>query len=607
MWDLLVFTALFFLVSGLDDLFFDIYYWSSAFFRLFYLRKAKRLTYETLAKLPEKRIAVMIPCWHEAGVIELMLKYNIYAIDYKNYDLFVGVYPNDPETIKSVESIAELIPHVKCVIGDAPGPTNKASNLNLIYEYVIEREKKNNIQYDIFVLHDSEDIIHEFSFKLYNYLMPKNAMVQIPVFPLAEDLNQFVHWTYAAEFSEIHIKDMHVRERIGGLVPSAGVGTAFSREAIEVLKESRNGVPFSTTTLTEDYSTALQIRLHGLREIFVSQTINRTVWRKRWYFFGAPVARPEKEYIATRALFPMSYDKAVRQKTRWILGISFQEWINTGWQGNIATLYTLMHDRKTLFTHLISGLFIILIPFWLIYSYWIRSYPQYPTLQDMFDQYPWVWTVIIISSILMLNRIVQRMITVFRVYGFFPALLSVPLILYANVINLHSLLRAYSNFIFVPKKSNGKIKWDKTDHTFPAISALLTYKAKIGEVLIQHGLLTQDELVTALNRQARTGEQLGNVLVALHYVTEEQLRNALAEQYDLKIIPKKEIVPLHRDKLPKITARTYDWLLQKKSIPIDLQQDQVTIAITDPSNEILLEDIIKQITPYSVKFALIGR
>src|SRR5436189_6252701 len=105
MWGLLVFTSIAFLVSGLDDLFFDLYYWISYFVRLWTLRHAKKLTYERLSLLPEKNIAVMIPCWHEAGVIEQMLSFNVSRLDYAHYDLFVGVYPNDPLTIASVQSM----------------------------------------------------------------------------------------------------------------------------------------------------------------------------------------------------------------------------------------------------------------------------------------------------------------------------------------------------------------------------------------------------------------------------------------------------------------------------------------------------------------------
>src|SRR6185437_14642291 len=115
------------------------------------------------------------------------------------------------------------------------------------------------------------------------------------------------------------------------------------------------------------------------------------------------------------------YFKAVRQKTRWILGIGFQEWIHTGWRGNLPTLYTLLHDRKSIFTHLINALFFIQIPFWVFYFFLTLNNPEHPTLQDLFDAHPWIWSFVGISTFFMLNRFLQRAIAVYRTYGFIPA------------------------------------------------------------------------------------------------------------------------------------------------------------------------------------------
>lgn len=325
MWYFLVVLACLFIISGIDDLFFDFYYWIRYAIRLWKTRKYKPLTYKQLAEKEEQMIAVLIPCWNEAGVISTMLKHNCYSIDYVNYYFFVGVYPNDPETVKEVQAVSKYIKHVKPVIGSAPGPTNKAANLNGVYQYVREFEKKINRQFSMFVFHDSEDIIHPMSFKLYNYLIPRKDMIQIPVFPLAVPYWNFTHWLYADEFSENHTKDIVVREAIHAHVPSAGVGTAFSRYALHLLEDPQTHTPFSISSLTEDYRTSLAIRMHNLQQIFVPQTILRMKWQPRRFFLRGYVQKPVREYIATRALFPTEYKKAVRQKARWIIGIVFQE------------------------------------------------------------------------------------------------------------------------------------------------------------------------------------------------------------------------------------------------------------------------------------------
>jgi len=607
MWGLLAFTAICFFISGLDDFFFDIYYWTSEARRVWKYRNNETLTYTKLREMPEQKLAILIPCWHEAGVIEIMLKHNIYSIDYSNYDLFVGVYPNDPTTIAAVKSVEDTTPRVHCIIGETSGPTNKASNLNIIYRHVMEYEKQHHITYDMFILHDSEDIIHPLGFKLFNYLVPRFDMVQLPIFPLPVSLIHLTHWTYAAEFSETHTKDIFVRERIGGLVPSAGVGTAFSRNTIDILKKDHNGVPFEIHTLTEDYSTALQIRLHGLSQVFASQHILRTEWRKRWYIFGGPVARTVKEYVATRALFPMTYMTSVRQKTRWILGIAFQEWMVHGWHGNLATLYTLLHDRKSLFTHLVDGLFFILVPFWIFYMMLTWAVPDYPTLQDRFEQNPWVWTLILLSSYMMMGRIIQRMIAMYRVYDWLPALLTPILIIYGNIINLHALLRAYRQFLFEPqtKSAKGTVKWDKTDHHYAAEHLLIPVKQRLGELLIKDRIITKKQLAIALDEQSKTGAQLGQVLIQLGYIDELQLINCLAKQFQLNMISALDVQPIPFESLTHLSRYAYGKMMHYQLIPINIENNEITIAFHDPSNEVLLKQVIKWVQPYHAKFILI--
>ena len=55
-------------------------------------------------------------------------------------------------------------------------------------------------------------------------------------------------------------------------------------------------------------------------------------------------------------------------------------------------------------------------------------------------------------------------------------------------------------------------------------------RKKLGECLIQAGLITEDDLQSALTEHKRTGERLGAVLVRLNLATERQIAKALAYQ-----------------------------------------------------------------------------
>ena len=79
---------------------------------------------------------------------------------------------------------------------------------------------------------------------------------------------ELVAGTYMDEFAEWHAKDLVVRESLAGSVPSAGVGTCFSRRAMLALIEETQSQPFNTESLTEDYDVGARIGKLGMQSIF---------------------------------------------------------------------------------------------------------------------------------------------------------------------------------------------------------------------------------------------------------------------------------------------------------------------------------------------------
>src|ERR1041385_893061 len=197
-------VAAFLLVSGLDDVFVDMYYWFHHFFSRKKLEQYRNASPEKLHNIPEKPIAIFVPAWHEYDVIDKMLLNACRTIQYKSYDIFVGVYPNDPQTVEKVQEVSKHFPNVHAVVSEKPGPTTKADNLNQVHLGMLRWENKTGIRYDIILMHDSEDVIHPMSLKINNYFIPEYDMVQMPVFPLHTSHVSIVHWTYADEFAENH-------------------------------------------------------------------------------------------------------------------------------------------------------------------------------------------------------------------------------------------------------------------------------------------------------------------------------------------------------------------------------------------------------------------
>lgn len=607
MWYFLVGLGILFIISGIDDVFIDVYYWIRQGIRAWTMRHCEPLTYEKLLGVEEQLIAVLIPCWQEANVIATMLQHNANSIDYCRYYFFVGVYPNDPDTVAEVERVALLNPKVRCVIGATPGPTSKAANLNGIYQRIKQVEVAERNCFQIFVFHDCEDIIHPLSFKLYNYLIPRKDMIQIPIFPLKVPYWKFTHWLYADEFSENHTKNIIVRESIRAHVPSAGVGTAFYRNALELIACKETGLPFSTESLTEDYRTSLAIRVHQLKQIFVTQHVLRTQWKKSW-FSGGYVQKLVKETVAVRALFPLEYRKAVRQKARWIIGIVFQEWQQGLWPSEWRVRYTLIHDRKSFITHFINGFSYLVFSFWVLYGMFTYANPVYPSLQEQFNLHPWVWWLIVIATFMMGERLLQRTIATYRIYGVIPASLVIPRAFYGNILNLHALIRAYLVYFKAPKSKSKSHHpaWDKTEHHFPGSHMLVPFRQRLGDLLLAQDLVDIETLHTAVLEQQRTGERLGQILCRSQAITPMQLTQLLADQYHLPRIDESQLQAgflACKETLPEKKVR---WLIKQGVIPVfvDTLIQTIQVAIEDPTNELLLGRIINHLMPYRAQFVL---
>ena len=68
-----------------------------------------------------------------------MLEHNLSVLRYSNYDVFVGVYPNDELTMRAVRDAAERHPRVHLAVVPHDGPTSKGDCLNWIYRRVVRR------------------------------------------------------------------------------------------------------------------------------------------------------------------------------------------------------------------------------------------------------------------------------------------------------------------------------------------------------------------------------------------------------------------------------------------------------------------------------------
>ena len=100
-------------------------------------------------------------------------------------------------------------------------------------------------------------------------------------------------------------------------------------------------------------------------------------------------------------------------------------------------------------------------------------------------------------------------------------------------------------------------------------------RKKIGECLIQAGLITDDDLEIALAEHKRTGERVGAVLVRLNFATEKQITKALAYQLGF---PYASMVDEPPDPAA-IVLIPKDVALKRVCVAVRLEKNLLTVAM----------------------------
>jgi adsorption protein B len=573
---LLFVVAFIFVISGIDDLVVDVVYFVRNIYRALFIRKRYTpITEEQLLGIPEQPIAVMIPAWNESAVIFPMVNNTISTLNYSNYHIFIGTYPNDLDTQREVARLREIHDNVHCIVCRDPGPTSKADCLNWVYLGIRDFEKQHQFEFPVFVMEDAEDIVHPLTIKLFNYLIPRKNMVQLPVVPF--EPQHWFHLTrahYMDEFAENHYKNMVIREVFGRGIPCAGVGCGFSRQALELLSSDNDKqLVFKLGSLTEDYEMGMRLRAIGVdKAIFVKLPIKRTTSRKS-YFSSKNVPVEKKELVAIRNVFPLEFSAAVRQKSRWIAGIALQGWENLGWKGDLLTKYVLFKDRKALLTSQVNILGYVVIMFVMVYYLAIWLFPDAYHYPPLVEEGTLLWKMILITTVFLILRLSVRMYCVFRYYNLKRAILAIPNFIWGNIINFAATNRAL--FMFSRYLVTGKwIKWDHTTHVAPSEEELMAFRQRIGDMLVEKRIISFEQLEGAIAEQQATGRLLGDILMHKGLVSEDELIQTLGMQLRIstrEIDPYQTPLELLR-LLPRILA------VQYSVFPVEVKNNKLIVA-----------------------------
>lgn len=446
--ELLLFSAIWFLIGAIDDLVIDGLWLLNRSGR--WLSRYRMAPPMRADELPAPKdlglIAIFIATWQESQVITAMIDRcrNAWAGGETSFRIYIGCYPNDRAGVAAIMAGCSGFAEARLVMCESNGPTSKADCLNHLWRALVNDELASGKRAKAIVLHDAEDMVHRDELRVFDYLIERATAVQLPVIPEIVPGSRWISGHYCDEFAEAHGKALVVREAVGAAVPLAGVGCAISRTHLGNIALENGGVPFDQSSLTEDYELGLGVAGDGNRTIF------------------ARIQDADGQLVGTHACFPDTLGAAVRQKARWMTGIALAGWDRLGWKGGLVEFWMRLRDRKAVFAAIVltAAYLCILLTALLILGY--RSGAHRPRPFGDF-----LLLLLGVNAMLLSWRLCVRACFVARVHGWRQGLLSVPRTIIANVISVMAARRAvaaYLRHVF-----GAALRWEKTAHNhFPA-------------------------------------------------------------------------------------------------------------------------------------------
>jgi len=122
---------------------------------------------------------------------------------------------------------------------------------------------------------------------------------------------------------------------------------------------------------------------------------------------------------------------------------------------------------------------------------------------------------------------------------------------------------------------------------------------KLGEILVHYKIITPEQLEEGLEIQKNREKRIGEILIDLGRVTQDEINWVLGKQLDLPYVQ----VNIGSIDIQLSKNISEDTLRKFKAIPIMELNDELVIAMADPTDEEAIE-AIKEITKRKLKYVL---
>ena len=289
----------------------------------------------------------MVPAWHETGVIGKMAELAATTLDYENYHIFVGTYPNDPDTQRDVDAGVRALQErpqggLRASRTDQQGrlpeqrarrdPAVRAAGRPAVRRLHPARRRRRHLRDGAAPL--------QLSGRSEGSDSAAGLSVRAPMV-------DFTSAHYMDEFAELHGKDILVREALAGQVPSAG--RRYVLQPARGDGAARRRRRHRVRRAEPDRGLRHRLQAQGQGHVGNLRAVPGGQGRAT-----APAAGPaafgtsarEASVICVREYFPSSVAAAIRQKSRWIIGIVYQGFKTHRGRATLVLNYFLWRDRK---------------------------------------------------------------------------------------------------------------------------------------------------------------------------------------------------------------------------------------------------------------------
>ncbi|HHF0547843.1 TPA: GspE/PulE family protein [Vibrio alginolyticus] len=123
-------------------------------------------------------------------------------------------------------------------------------------------------------------------------------------------------------------------------------------------------------------------------------------------------------------------------------------------------------------------------------------------------------------------------------------------------------------------------------------------RKRLGDLLVEEGIVSEKQIQQALNAQRSTGQKLGDALIDLGFITEKQMLDFLSQQLGLPLIDLGR-APVDAEAvqiLPEVHAR------RLRAMVVARNGDTLRVAMSDPADLFIQESLMNLLGQYNLEF-----